>query len=44
MIFSNHKIFLGKKRIACRLFVRKSEIKNQLENPGIYGRIILNLI
>jgi hypothetical protein len=44
MIFIAHKILLRKKRIAFRVLIRKPARKNQLENPEIDGRIILNLI
>jgi hypothetical protein len=39
-----HKILLGMKRIAYRVFIRKHERKNQSENSEIDGRIILNMI
>jgi len=44
IVLTAHKILLGMKRIAYRVFIRKHERKNHSENSEIDGRIILNLI
>jgi hypothetical protein len=35
---------MGKRRGAYRVLVRKPELKRPLEDPGLYGTIILNCI
>jgi len=43
MIRAGHVACMGERRVAYNVLVGKPEGKNHLEEPGIDGRIILNM-